>query len=170
MLRVTARCVIVFVAWASVHAAEPNAVVPVPISGYRHYVVLPVTAPDFKPHRNLLRNVSDRLLGKTAPLLNEWNYAERAPTSDSELTIALVIDASKGVSGGARVMWGPLAGDSDIAAHVDLLERPGGKLIGRQAFFIAKKTGLGTDAEYLLYDELINQVVAYLSSCYSAPP
>ena len=167
MLRTTLRCLVLFVAWASVRAAEPTEVTPIPIGGYRHYVLLPVTAPDFKPHRGLLQNVSDRLLGRMAPLLNQWNYSEQAAKTQNELAIALVLDQSSSISGGARVMWGPLAGGADIAAHVDLLERPTGKLIGRQTFDVVKKQSWGTNADYLLYDELVSQVVGYLADCHA---
>jgi hypothetical protein len=170
------QCLVLFAAWTSVHAAEsavaPNAavskeVVVIPIGEYRHYVLLPVTATQLKPPRGLLQNVSDRLSGRMLPLLNEWNYSDKVAKVETELAVALVIDASTGVSGTARVMWGPLAGGSGVIAHVDLIERPSGKQAGRQEFFVARKTSLGTDSEYLAYDDLVSQVVAYLRACYS---
>jgi hypothetical protein len=157
-------------ACASAHAAERNELLPISIGGYGHYVLLPVTASEFKPHRGLLPSISDRLLGRMAPILNEWNYQEKSANVNTELAMALVIDKSKGVSGGARLMWGPLAGSSDIIAHVDLIERPSGKLLGRQVFFTAKNSSwspAGGVSDYLMYDDLVNQVVLYLSSCYS---
>jgi hypothetical protein len=164
------QCVALFAAWLSVHAAEPSALQPIAIGGYRHYALLPVTAPDFKPPRGLIQNVSDRLLGRMLPLLNEWNDPEKSAAADSELAVVLVIDKWKGVSGGARAMWGALAGSSDMIAHVDLIERPSGKLIGRQSFVVDSKatwSASGTVSDYLMYDYLVNEVVTYLSSCHA---
>jgi hypothetical protein len=175
------RIIIAALAWASAaHAKDPitktkevtalpEPVVPVEIRGYSNYVLLPVTAPELNVKRVFIQSVSDRLNGRVIPLLYNWNSPENIIKDKQELGISLVIDKMKGVGGGARAMWGAFAGDSDMVAHVELTERPSGKTIARQMFYAGRKAWnmQAMATEYLVFDDLVSQVVTYLTDCYA---